>query len=194
MGRPKGKRAPRTTPLSEQQRKFVEYYMGEAKGVGVVAAELAGYRGNRKALTTRAMRLLRSPHIRAAIDARAAASPEVATREDRQRFWSAVMRGDPMPQMTPEGITVERPASVRDRLLAAKLLGQTQGDFVERRENTVRTTMLVAHITGGAPDVSSLLDRAVAESVNGPVLLLPDNGRRTEEVIDAEIVEPEQKP
>lgn len=47
-----------------------------------------------------------------------------ATRQDRQRFCTAIMRDDKIP--------------MRDRLKASELLGRSEGDFIERRESEVR--------------------------------------------------------
>jgi hypothetical protein len=55
------------------------------------------------------------------VQARVAARPEVATREERQAFWTSVMRGE-------EG------AEMSERLKASELLGKSQLDFKERVE------------------------------------------------------------
>ncbi len=61
-----------------------------------------------------------NPAIQAAIDERVAADPAVATREERQQFWTKIMN--------------DTGEDMRDRLRASEILGKSQGDFVERRE------------------------------------------------------------
>jgi phage terminase small subunit len=115
--------------LSERQRKFVEAYMGAAAGNATKAARLAGY----SAATARKQgsRLGTKGHIRAAIEARTKEDPAVWTREDRQRFWTAVA----------SGTGAYRMSSLRDRLRASELLGKSQADFVERVEHSGKVTL-----------------------------------------------------
>lgn len=108
--------------LTEKQRRFVEAYMGEAAGNGTEAARLAGYKGSAKTLGVVATENLAKPSVRAAIDARVAADPKIATRQQRQEFWTKVMLG-------------EEDAEMRDRLKASELLGKSQADFVEKHEH-----------------------------------------------------------
>jgi len=111
--------------LTEKQRAFVEAYMGEAEGNATRAAELAGYQGNENTLSTVGSENLRKPKIRQAIRNRVTTDPLVADRRERQAFWTAVMRAE------------EGDPSTKDRMTAAKLLGKSQGDFVERHEHTI---------------------------------------------------------
>lgn len=104
--------------LTERERRFIEAYMGKAAGNGTKAAILAGY--SPKTAAQQAHENLRKPKIAAAVQQRVAADPDVANRERRQRFWTAVM----------DDVTV----SWRDRLRASELLGRTQGDLAERHQ------------------------------------------------------------
>lgn len=108
--------------LSEKQRRFVEAYMGEAAGNATEASRLAGYRGNRKTLQVVGAENLSKPIIAAAIAERQESDPLIATREERQQFWSNVLRGK------------EPGASMPDRLKASELLGKSGGDFIDRTE------------------------------------------------------------
>jgi phage terminase small subunit len=108
--------------LTEKQRAFVEAYMGEAEGNATEAARMAGYSGNDNTLSTVGAENLRKPKIRAEIRDRVDSDPLVASRQERQAFWTAVMRGE------------EGDADLSDRMQASKLLGKSQADFVERRE------------------------------------------------------------
>lgn len=109
--------------LTERERRFVTFYMGEAAGNATKAARLAGY--SAKTARKQGSRLLRTKgHIRAAIDQAAKDDPAVWTREDRQRFWTAIAAGT-------DGFGN---AELRDRLKASELLGRSQADFVDRHE------------------------------------------------------------
>ena len=105
--------------LNERQRKFVERYM--AHGNGTMAAIEAGYSEARAAATASRM-LATNGKIIKAIEDRQRSDPLIATREERQRFWTRVMNGE------------EADATMSDRLRAAELLGKTGGDFTERSD------------------------------------------------------------
>lgn len=111
---------PRSTDrrLTAKQERFVAAYDGNA----TAAALAAGYKptyANRIG-----QQLLDNPLIAAAIQAREAErnAQRIATREERQMFFTEVMRDG------------ER--STRDRLRACELLGKSEGDFLERHELT----------------------------------------------------------
>ena len=99
--------------------------MGEAEGNATRAAELAGYQGDENTLASIGSENLKKPKIRGAIRDRVSTDPLVADRRERQAFWTAVMRGE------------KGDPSTKDRLTAAKMLGKSQGDFVERHEHDV---------------------------------------------------------
>lgn len=130
-------RTPNTVEtLSEKQRRFVEAYMGEAAGNATKAAELAGYKGSYATIAAVARDNLRRPAIRAAIDQRAEEDPAVMTRKERQRFWTAVARGEIGTRKIAGDAEVVFPSEMKDRLKATELLGKSQGDFLERIELT----------------------------------------------------------
>lgn len=89
-------------------------------GNGTEAARLAGYKGSDNVLAQTARDLLRNPQISEAIRAREKEEvrPLIATRQERQAFWTAVMND------TDE----EMPA----RLKASELLGKSEGDFIDK--------------------------------------------------------------
>lgn len=121
--------APSAEPaLTEKQRRFVEAFMGQAAGNATEAARLAGYDGDDDSLRAIASQNLTKLNIREAIESRIDSDPLVATRFDRQRFWSRVMAGKEM-----DG---DKPAQMKDRLKASELLARSHGDFVERVEHT----------------------------------------------------------
>lgn len=126
--------------LTERERRFVAAYMGPAAGNAAEAARLAGYaRASAKVTGTR---LLARPHVRAAIEAQRAQDEAAgtATRQDRQRFWTATM--------------LDPNVSMRDRLKASELLARSEGDFIERRETDMRVQapVKVVHVFVDSPE------------------------------------------
>jgi len=94
--------------------------MGKASGNAAQAAIAAGY--SKGSARQQGQRLLTNADIRAAIEKRQKKDPDVADREERQRFWSAVMR--------------DENADMKDRIKASEVLGKSQADFVERHEHS----------------------------------------------------------
>ena len=115
--------------LTEKQRRFVEAYMGAAAGNATEAARLAGYAASDdNSLASIGNENLRKLAIREAINKRVDSDPLVATRFDRQRFWTRVMLGTEL-----DG---DEPPAMRDRLKAASDLARAQGDFIDRVEHS----------------------------------------------------------
>lgn len=110
----------RNDGLTERERQFVEQFM--ATGNATKAAVSAGY--SKKTAGQIGYRLLKKVQIQKAISQRTEADPAVWTREDRQKFWTAVASGSNRYQT----------ATLRERLKASELLGRSQADFIERRE------------------------------------------------------------
>ena len=106
--------------LTTRQRRFVEAYTGNA----TAAAIAAGY--SEKTARFMGHENLTKPYILAEIKARDTirCTPLIASRAERQQFWSSVMR--------------DKDQQMRDRLKAAELLGKSEADFVERQEITGR--------------------------------------------------------
>ena len=107
--------------MTPKQQAFVEHYA--ACGNATQAARLAGYKKPRSV----GCENLTKPDVQAAIAtlAQVKTQARIATAEERQSFWTAVLRGD-------DGYE----ADMKDRLKASELLGRCQGDFLERRELT----------------------------------------------------------
>lgn len=107
--------------LTEKQRRFVEAYMGEAKGNATQAARLAGYKGNDVTLSAVGKENLGKPLVIAAVAERVASCSLVASREELQQIWTRYARGE---------------ASDDDKaiLKGSELLAKSQGAFIERRE------------------------------------------------------------
>lgn len=104
--------------LNARQRAFVEAYCGNA----TEAALQAGY--SEKTARITAAKLLSKGNIQEALkereDKRLASL--IATREERQQFWTTLMRDEDRKEV--------------DRLKASELLAKSEGDFLERREVT----------------------------------------------------------
>lgn len=125
-------------PLNERQRLFVEAYL--VSGSPKQAAIAAGY--SAKTASVIGSENLQKPAIAAAIKLRqdleaqalaeaitATATTTIATRAERQQFWSDVVLGRMQDR---NGL----PCSMRDRLKASELLGRSQADFIDKTEVT----------------------------------------------------------
>ena len=100
--------------LTAKQKAFAEAYDGN----GTEAALKAGY--SPKTAAFQASRLLKNVKVQAIIKSREKTESRVriATRQDRQEFWSSVMNGDDN--------------EMKDRLKASELLGRSECDFTEK--------------------------------------------------------------
>ena len=105
-----------------RQQKFIDFYDGNATD----AARKAGYKFPDRA----GYRLLRNIGIRKRLEAREEKTQvyRIATRQDRQHFWSEMM-GD-------------KGQKTSDRLKASELLGRSQADFIDRTENSGNISQL----------------------------------------------------
>jgi len=117
--------------LTEKQRRFVEAYAANG-GNATEAARAAGYRKPHP----QGAENLQKPTIKDAIEKLRGSTTTAAvlTREERQAFWSQMVRGD---AQDGDG----NPPSFRDRLRASELLARSQGDFLDRQETTSDSMM-----------------------------------------------------
>ncbi|GHV55677.1 hypothetical protein FACS1894216_18580 [Synergistales bacterium] len=104
--------------MNSRQRKFIDAYTGNA----AQAAIAAGY--SAKSARAIGRENLTKPDILEAIREREQERRDelIGTREERQIFWTAIMR--------------DEAAEMKDRLHASELLGKSEGDFIERTEIT----------------------------------------------------------
>lgn len=121
--------------MNERQRRFVELIMGECIGNATEAYCRAYQTKNRNAGAVEGHRLLRNPKVKAAITARVRKDPAVATREQRQQFWTQFMLDDSKHDAV--------------RLRGSELLGKSQGDFVEHHVLDVGESLY--ELLGGRP-------------------------------------------
>ena len=102
--------------LSTKQKKFIQAYMGNA----TEAAKIAGY--SEKTASSQGQRLLKNVEIKKAIAKREEkqTSAVIATREQRQEFWTSIM--------------YNAENDMKDRLKSSELLGRSQADFTDKAE------------------------------------------------------------
>src|SRR5690349_5940748 len=98
--------------LTAKQQAFIAAYSGN----GTEAARLAGYAGSDQVLGQVASENLKKPEIQKAIAARQskASASLIASREERQTFWTSLMRDTEL--------------GLYDRVRASELLGKSQAD------------------------------------------------------------------
>lgn len=122
--------------LNPKHQAFADAYDGD----GVDAARKAGYAGSPAVLAVAASRLLRNAKIQDAIAKRRQAKTKrlIASREERQEFWTLVMQnaGEEM----------------RERLKASELLGRSEADFIERIAGADGGPLVVKVIEYGGDD------------------------------------------
>ena len=123
--------------------------MGEAAGNATKAAVLAGY--SQHSAAAQASRLLKKRNVRDRIDQTAQNDQAVWTREDRQRFWTAVAQG--------AGMYAD--AAMKDRLKASELLGKSQADFIDRHQHEGG---IAVDVTGARERLTSTLARIAARA------------------------------
>ena len=128
---------PPKKPENERRRRFVELFMGECHGNATQAYIRAGY--SKKGAAQSAHVLLRNPEIRRALEQRVRDCPLVASRKDRQEWWSALMRGDGSYIGWKE----------ESRVNASHLLGKSSGDFVQH--HIVDAGESLYELLGGKP-------------------------------------------
>ena len=101
--------------LTERQRAFCEAYV-ENGGNAADAARKAGYKNPHP----QGVQTLRLVTVRNALEKlrRSTTNAAIASREERQSFWSSVLR--------------DQNIDMKDRLKASDLLGKSQADFITR--------------------------------------------------------------
>jgi phage terminase small subunit len=132
--------------LTTKQQRFVDFYDGNATD----AAREAGYKGNSVTLGQVGQENLKKPLVAKALASREKKRNKstIATREERQAFWSRVYRGQEKNKIiTKEGVEIECAPSMKDRLKATELLGKSEADFVERHREEGELTIKIVKYT-----------------------------------------------
>lgn len=118
------------TGLTKKQQLFVDAYDGNA----TEAARIAGYKIPRIA----GWENMNKPAIKKAIAGRGKKESikTIASRQERQEFWTAVMLGV-------EKDNGKKP-TLKDRLRASELLGKSEADFTENQNVDLKGSLSVA--------------------------------------------------
>jgi hypothetical protein len=105
--------------LTEKQRRFVEFYLGAAKGNGTKAARLAGYKGKSTTLGQVAQENLKKPLIADAINRSIKKKRTIANKEDLLEFWTYM---------------IEHAEDSKDQIKCSELLAKAYAMFVQKHE------------------------------------------------------------
>lgn len=140
--------------LTERQRRFCELWAGECDGNGTKAAREAGYEGDDATLAVTAWRLLRNDKVRAVLTAFQENDPKIATRVERHRFLTRVMRGEETefkPTRDEDGHLVHEPCppSIKDRLAAQEALSKLGGECLPKKSEAESDGFDIAGVTIG---------------------------------------------
>ncbi|HEX6239970.1 MAG TPA: hypothetical protein VFZ61_03715 [Polyangiales bacterium] len=138
--------------------RFVEAYMGEARGVGSTAVTMAGGTANARSAAAYACEVLKRPHVRKALQERIEDDPLVAGRLERLRFLTRVVRGQEVEVRAVlsrkkrgggyEIHKVEAPPSIADRMSAARDLAKAAGEHLDARGDEDANAMLLRALAG----------------------------------------------
>jgi len=125
-------------PLTTKQQRFVDFYDGNATD----AARKAGYKGNTLTLGQVGDQNLKKINIVHALRKREDKrnNPHIATREERQAFWTRVLRGEELSSVIIGAGKAQRVEmcgpKMPDRLKASELLGRSEADFIDTTKLT----------------------------------------------------------
>jgi len=112
--------------LTLKQQAWCDAYL--AGNTAWKSARIAGYSGNDATMRVRGSKQLSKGNIQEYLANAHKNSPLVASREQRQKFWTDVMNGN----ITERG----NDPKLSDRLRASELLGKTQADFIDRIDHS----------------------------------------------------------
>lgn len=123
--------------FTAKQRKFINFYDGNA----TQAAIQAGYAKITSRVTGH--RLLTNANIKQAIKERQDKedAPIIASRQDRQKFWSETMNKS-------AGV------DMNDRIKCSELLGKSEGDFTEKIQHSGGVSVAMGRIKKGGKDLA----------------------------------------
>ncbi len=123
--------------LTIRRKRFALLYDGN----GTETARLAGYTGTDPVLGVTATGLLKDPKVQDVIKQRESQvqtiNGAIASRQERQEFWTRVMLGNEIQKVIigkhPNETVVDIKPKMMDRLKASEHLGKSQCDFVEKK-------------------------------------------------------------
>ena len=130
--------------LRGKQQAFVDCYNGNA----TEAAIAAGY--SAKTARVKGCQLLTKINIQYANKSREdkPRALRIATREERQAFWTNVMNGNVKDIAFEKGTKIDIDVKMTDRLKAAELLGRSEADFTDNTNISGRPTVIIKDLTG----------------------------------------------
>lgn len=119
--------------LPSKQRRFVKAFNGNIRETAAAAGITYQW----------ARRLMMRAHIKEIIQQRDLEmdDPLIANREERQRYWTKIMRGEmdreevriiERKDKPPVRLIVHHKPDYKEELRASELLGKSQGDFIEK--------------------------------------------------------------
>lgn len=123
--------------LTPKQERFVEAYLGEARGNATEAARMAGYRGNDNTLRSVGTENMAKPAICDRIDAarEELRAKAILTREEILAGLASIARGEgEEPHVLQSGDTVYAPPKFSDRRGALMDAAKLQGLLVDKVE------------------------------------------------------------
>jgi len=132
--------------LSKAHRLFVEAYDGDLPS----AMRIAGYSGADNYLTYKGNGLMNEPLIVEAIRERSryinALKTTIASREERQKLWSDIMRNEDRYQkeeVDSNNVPIKMSPNIPlpTRLKASELLGKSEADFIDKIDITAQVTV-----------------------------------------------------
>jgi len=106
--------------MNAKMERFIQFFDGNA----TQAALAAGYA--QSTARVQGHRLITNANVLQAIKERELSNPKIASRRDRQLFWSDAMK--------------DAGLEMRDRLKASELLGKSEADFTENIKADVSLT------------------------------------------------------
>lgn len=123
--------------LTIRRKRFALLYDGN----GTETARLAGYTGTDPVLGVTATEILKDPKVQAVIKERESQvqtiNGAIASRQERQEFWTRVMLGNEIQKVIigkpPNETVVDVKPKMVDRLKASEHLGKSQCDFIEKK-------------------------------------------------------------
>jgi hypothetical protein len=125
----------RKRDLTTRQLRFVAFYDGNASE----AARKAGYKGKPHTVDVIGYNNMQNPRIIEAIQKREEKrnAKDIASREERQQFWTRILRGQELQEKLLRGKNHKRRRvrvlpSMNERLKASELLGRSECDFTDK--------------------------------------------------------------
>ena len=131
--------------LTLKQVLFTEFYLGEAKGNGTLAAKMAGYKGDDNTLGVEASQLLDHPEIKARVGERvdvAGGSTDAILAELAAIAFAPW--GSSLVEVTNRhGVVIEAKLVLADKIKALELLGRYHNLWTDKTEVTVVQKALI---------------------------------------------------